>query len=586
MAPSLRDIPGANSPRRRFASQRDVFTPSRSPILDLTPRGMRLERGRKPLFGRDRQVDVGRWLLALTALAVVIWLASAFWGATRVEAQLTGVESGVELTPEDAAELELALTMPSSEERYRARVTVDGVDVLDQMDFRGDTLVLRPAELVEADLVPGALRDGEHEIRVAVTRLFLSDSSFRWTYVVDSVAPVLELPGLLEPVGIRDEVAVGGRVEADAELLFEGEPLEHDDGRFSVEFELPPAGPLRFEAVDAAGNRTVAQAVVPVTYPEDSRAVHVSPAAWGNEELRAGVLDLVERGLIDTVQLDIKDEGGIVGYASEVPTAKAIGAIRREFDLAETVALLEDRGIRVIGRIVAFRDPIYAEHAWQAGRHEEVLQTPEGGMLSAYGGFTNYAHPDVRRYNLDLALEAVELGVHDILWDYIRRPEGHPSTMVIPGIDGPSSLVVADFLAETHRELRRRGAYQGASVFGIAAQAGDSIAQDIPTMARVVDYLAPMIYPSHWGPGQYRVDSPIHEPYEITSRSLRHFQEAAEGSGVRFLPWIQDFDLHGVAYGPAEVRAQIDAAAELGIGGFLLWNANVRYTPEALDPIR
>jgi hypothetical protein len=104
-------------------------------------------------------------------------------------------------------------------------------------------------------------------------------------------------------------------------------------------------------------------------------------------------------------------------------------------------------------------------------------------------------------------------------------------------------------------------------------------------MARVVDYLAPMIYPSHWGPGQYRVDSPIHEPYEITKRSLADFQRVTAGTGVRILPWMQDFTLFGVPYGPAEVKAQIDAAAELGITGFLLWNPNVHYTDAALAPI-
>src|SRR5690606_11186642 len=123
---------------------------------------------------------------------------------------------------------------------------------------------------------------------------------------------------------------------------------------------------------------------------------------------------------------------------------------------------------------------------------------------------------------------------------------------------------------DTHEVLRQRGVYQGASVFGIAANAGGSIAQDVPTMARAVDYLAPMIYPSHWGAGQYRVPDPINQPYEITKRSMEHFQEVAEGSGVRFLPWIQDFTIFGVVYGPEDVRAQIDAAAELGIPGFIL----------------
>jgi hypothetical protein len=144
---------------------------------------------------------------------------------------------------------------------------------------------------------------------------------------------------------------------------------------------------------------------------------------------------------------------------------------------------------------------------------------------------------------------------------------------------------VTSFLAEMQKELRPRGAYQGASVFGISAAAGDSIAQDVPAMGAVVDYLAPMLYPSHWGPGMYRVDSPINQPYEIVKRSLSDFQRVAQSTGVRFVPWLQDFTLSGVVYGEHEVREQMRAARELGVEGFLLWNPNVRYTDKALDPL-
>src|SRR4029079_3085557 len=108
-----------------------------------------------------------------------------------------------------------------------------------------------------------------------------------------------------------------------------------------------------------------------------------------------------------------------------------------------------------------------------------------GGMLSSYGGFTNYRNAPVPKYNLDISLVAESMGVKDILWDYIRRPEGNPNDMVVPGLKGKSSDEVVSFLASTQEQLRKRGAYQGASVFGIAAAAGDSIAQDVPQMAQV-----------------------------------------------------------------------------------------------------
>src|SRR3546814_14265469 len=103
-------------------------------------------------------------------------------------------------------------------------------------------------------------------------------------------------------------------------------------------------------------------------------------------------------------------------------------------------------------------------------------------------------------------------------------------------------------------------------------------------MSRVVDYLAPMIYPSHWGSGQFGVASPINQPYEITNRSLAEFQRVSEGSGVRLVPWIQDFDLAGVHYGPEEVRAQTQAARALGIDGLPPGNGPGPHPAEGLHP--
>lgn len=588
MATSLRDIPGANRARKRRRADRGLWAPARPTTLDMTPGSLRLGRAKPRGFLRPPgQIDLFLVVLVLAGIGVVVWLVMAFWGATRVDVEVTGIDDGRALTPDAAEDLDIAITLASSDELFRADLKVDGVAVLEDLEPEADgaTVRIRPAQLVETELVAQALAEGEHKIELSVGRLFLPDSTFRWSYVVDSIAPTLELPASLDPVPIADAVTVRGTVEDGVELRFRGEPVDTDDGEFSVDFDSPPTGALEFKAVDEAGNSTIAHVVVPVIYPDSSRAIHVSGAAWTNDELRSGVMDLIDGGLIDTVELDLKDEAGVVSYDSQVPKALEIGAVSVDYDLGAAVRTLEGKGIRVIGRLVAFRDPIYAGAAWAAGRHGEVLQTPSGDMLGTYGGFANYVHPAVRQYNLDIALEAVELGVKDILWDYIRRPEGNPDTMVVPGLVGPSSASVADFLSETHAALRERGAFQGASVFGIAAAAGDSIAQDVPAMARVVDYLAPMTYPSHWGPGQYRVDSPINQPYDIVAKALADFQRVAEGSGVRFLPWIQDFTLSGVPYGPAEVKAQIDAAASLGINGFMLWNPNVRYHGDALTPI-
>jgi len=117
----------------------------------------------------------------------------------------------------------------------------------------------------------------------------------------------------------------------------------------------------------------------------------------------------------------------------------------------------------------------------------------------------------------------------------------------------------------------------------VAATRPLEVAQPIRRMAAQVDYVAPMVYPSHWGPGEYDVANPNAQPYDIVRKSLLDFSRDVRGAGARIVPWLQDFSL-GVDYGPAEVRAQIDAARRDGIAEFLLWDAGVTYTRDALTP--
>ena len=143
------------------------------------------------------------------------------------------------------------------------------------------------------------------------------------------------------------------------------------DGAFALSFSVPPLQTLNFVARDAVGNESefrIAVSVLP-RFPETPvRGVHVSARAWSNAELRNEILQLVDEGLINTVELDLKDELGEIGYDSQVELGREIGATRAYYDLADAVALLHAKDVRVIGRLVAFRDPILADWAWSQGR--------------------------------------------------------------------------------------------------------------------------------------------------------------------------------------------------------------------------
>ena len=502
--------------------------------------------------------------------AVGFYLVDAFWSTTRVDVKAEGIVDGSAVPSRTLTDATVRFTVEPHERIDRAMLRLDGEALPDAAwDIEGNSVLWRP----------GRLAQGEHAVRLTVPRPFLGDARFDWTFAVDDTPPRLDIPALLPPVGVCDSLTVQGAVERGATLTVDGTAVSHR-GTFTIRRDRVPTTPLRLVATDRAGNRTETEVIAPVKYP-GGQGVHVTAAAWNFEPLRRGVLNLIDSGLVSSVELDLKDEGGIIGYDSKVPLAQSVGAVRTEYVLRDAVAELKRRNVRVVGRIVAFLDPQLARWAWANDRRDWVVQTRAGAALG--GGFTNHTHPDVRQYNLDIALEAVGAGVDDILWDYVRRPEGDPEAMVIPGLKGKSADSVVEFLAASRAALRERCAFQGASVFGIAADRPDTVGQDVPRIARNVDYIAPMLYPSHWVPGEYNVRNPNAQPGDIVRAALADFQEKAKGTGVSFVLWVQDFSL-GVAYGPAEVRAQIEAAAQLGVSDWLLWNPGVRYTTGALSP--
>jgi hypothetical protein len=324
------------------------------------------------------------------------------------------------------------------------------------------------------------------------------------------------------------------------------------------------------------------------------RAVHMTASAWAYAPLRDPVIQMLKDHKIDTVEMDIKDEDGHVQYASNVPLAKADGAENTTlYDPAEMLKTIHDLGGKVVGRIVAFKDPLLGKYAVANNKMSMVVQDHNGNAYHAgsYGtaAFTNLANPDVQQYQTDLAVEATKLGFDAIMFDYIRRPEGPLGSEVYPGIGNQKAQdVIANYLGTVEPQVHAAGGLLGAAVFGIsaftAAGSGD-VAQDIPEMSKNLDFISPMDYPSHWGKGEYGVAVPWEQPYDIMYRSLMDYnRQAAEGTAI-IIPWIQDFNFPGQpTWTEGDVQAQIKAAHDDGINSFFVWNAFAKYQYDAYTP--
>jgi len=534
----------------------------------LKPRGS----PRRPRFRVTRR----GWIVftvipVLAAAAAIIWPQLASPAVT-----LTGVENGAVYGP-STVPTGISLTFDRRVETVNASINGEDLQVL--------------VDDLTATLALGNLGGGDHVFVAEIDRGALAPTvRIEATFTIDALPPSLEV---LDPTGpvppIDPLVVIVTTDDLTAVATINGVAVQiGEDGTFSQHFERPPEAPVTIRITDPVGNVTEETVALVLALPGAEggppvRGVHASGYTWASAVLKDPIMEMIAAGLINTIEIDLKDEAGEVWYNTGVPLAHTIGAVNELWDLAVVVDELHALGVRVIGRLVVFRDPKLADHAVQTGAMDLVVQTPDGGAYGQYGGFTNPFNAEVWEYNIALAEEAARLGVDDILYDYVRRPDQFIDTMRFPGQgDTITEDAIVGFLAESLSRVHAAGARLGVSVFGIAATRPDEIAQDIPRMAATVDYVAPMVYPSHWGPGEYGVADPNSAPYDIAFRSLEDFQNQVAGTGATVMAWLQDFSL-GVDYGPAEVRAQIQAAEDAGVLDFLLWDAAATYTRAALE---
>jgi hypothetical protein len=235
---------------------------------------------------------------------------------------------------------------------------------------------------------------------------------------------------------------------------------------------------------------------------------------------------------------------------------------------------------------VVFKDQVLPNK-----RPDLAVHNAEGRVFHDRAGFV-WADPyskSVWDYNVAIAKEAAKVGFSEVQFDYVRFPDVNRNLkLIFPAADErPKAEVIRDFLGYAKEQLAPTGVKVSADIFGLVSTVKDDlgIGQHLESLGEVVDYLSPMVYPSHYALGEYGISDPDAAPYTTVYKSLKDADRRLDAAKApaKLVPWLQDFSLRH-HYGPAEVRAQIKAAQDLGIDEWYLWNPSNKYTKDALLP--
>ncbi len=317
-----------------------------------------------------------------------------------------------------------------------------------------------------------------------------------------------------------------------------------------------------------------------LSYAYQSKGIYINAWSAGNMNRMEEVIDLITNSELNTVVIDLKDVSGRISFMSHESVETPAPTIH---DLEYLINRLKEENIYVIGRLVAFQDHSLA---LKGPEYSLTYEVNDSDIILNSSEWLNPYEEKVWEYNLDIVEEAISYGIDEIKFDYIRFPALATNSRISIVTDGERnrSDIILDFLEYANDRLEPYNVFISVDVFGLTTTVeGDlGIGQNITKMKDYVDFISPMIYPSHYNPGVYGIDDPDGDPYKLIRSSLLDAKEKLGDESYKLRPWLQDFSMQSV-YTEEEIRAQIRATEELGIEGWTFWSPSSNYTREAFE---
>ncbi len=328
--------------------------------------------------------------------------------------------------------------------------------------------------------------------------------------------------------------------------------------------------------------------------PVKVRGLYVTQYTASSLERMDALIEIANQTDINALVIDVKDDkGNLLFYSkaaeSVMPELNENVAIE---DIAAFVKKLKENDIYLIARVVTFKSPQYA-----AKYGDRAITKPDGSLYKK-GDDIAWATAYDRilwDYVLGICEEAADVGFDEIQFDYVRFPVVSKSEDAVLDyhntLDESKAEVIHKFLRYAYGQLAEKKVYITADIFGwVGSAVGDEgIGQHWEAMANAVDYVAPMMYPSHYGKDNYGIKYPDTNPAATIDASIKDILARNANLQTQPItrPWIQDFTASWlgkgryIKYGEREVRAQIDALKANGVDEYMVWNSSNRYHADA-----
>lgn len=351
--------------------------------------------------------------------------------------------------------------------------------------------------------------------------------------------------------------------------------------------------------------------------PAVVKAAYMTSCIASTAKLRAPLVAFIEHSELNAVVIDIKDYTGMLSFDTGDPHFVLNSKGCHIPDIKAFLAELHEKNIYVIGRVTVMQDTVYPKthpNAAVKRRSDGAIWKDKKGLTFIDPGATEYWD-----YMVDLGKASYGVGFDEINYDYIRFPSDGDMSDIQFARTGTTTKaeMMKRFYTRLGQGMHAAGIPISADLFGMTTTNKDdlNIGQVLENALLCFDFVAPMVYPSHYPPGFNGWKNPNMFPYEIIKFSMskavvraNELEQKESGwiapdaasttaTGVasstpkfipkgiyanKLRPWIQDFD-YGKVYTEADVRAQKKAVYDSGLASWMAWDPSNKYTLSAYD---
>ena len=309
------------------------------------------------------------------------------------------------------------------------------------------------------------------------------------------------------------------------------------------------------------------------------KGIYLSGYHFLKEEKINPIKDILSNTVVNTIVLDVKTDNGHLLYDSAIPEVEELKNERIKYDTQTLKSFKEEFNIYLIGRVVAFQDPIFS----RAYPKSAIIDISTNKPYSQNGQyFLDPSDNTSREYILNVALEACLLGFDEIQFDYIRYPDTSYQGLVFDEKSNFENRTknINTFLQNATNILHDNGCLASADIFGyvLSAKNDNGIGQYLETIVNTVDFISPMVYPSHYSKGSFGYSYPNNFPYEVVTAALnRGLSRGVQEKSLR--PFLQGF-----WHSSEDVRLNIKAAEDKGLD-WIIWNNSSVYDEDYFSRI-